>query len=174
MKKLISLILCVALILSLTVVSVSAKGKELIVFVPGIGQSYTYSFDEKYLEDGSFEKGTLHDYENYTNLIENNHYSERWNLVYNLGAAFKNPIFVADFCVFVVQLVMSFITGKRLYSGAIRNTVSEWLKYNTIDENGKLPENVITPRHTCPLSEYPYHINENGEIESEAKSRFYS
>lgn len=194
MKKIISLFLCVTMVLSCTAVSAfaenenlivftsgigqsninSEENKDLIVFVTGIGQSYTYLFDRKYLEEGIFENGTLHDYENYTFLIENNQYSERWNLIYNLGNAFKNPVFVADLGLLVAQIVISCVFGKRLYSGALKNAVSEWLKYNTIDESGKLPENVITPQYPCPLSEYPYHIDENGNKKSNAKDRFYS
>lgn len=177
MKKAISVVLCIALIVSLASVSAFAESEEknLIVFVTGIGQSYTYSFDEKYLEEGSFENGNLHDYKNYTSLIENGQYQERWNLVYNIEDAIKtNPVFVADLGVFAGMVISSCIFGKRLYGGAIRNAVSAWLEYNTVDENGKLPENIITPQHPYPLSEYPYHINEDGEKESEAKSRFYS
>ena len=167
MKKAISLVLCAAVILSCMVVSAfattGAPCDDLIVFVTGIGQSYTYSFEKTYLEDGSFENGDLHDYENYTSLIENHQYAERWNLVYNLKDAFKNPVFITGFGLLTVQLFASCITGTNVYSGSLRSTVSAWLAYNTIDENGKLPENVITPQYVCSLSEYPYHIDENGE-----------
>lgn len=174
MKKTVSLILCLAIILSCSVFSVSAKGKELIVFVTGIGQSYTYSFDEKYLEEGSFENGDLHDYENYTALIENGEYSQKWNLVYNVGEALKSPAAAIKLGVFLFQFIAGIFTGNRNYGGTVKSLASELFDYNIIDENGKLPENVITPLHVRPLSEYPYHYNEKGELKSEAKSRFYS
>ena len=86
MKKFIAILLSVAMILPMVLVpafasegktvtvassdSVFVEGEDsLIVFVTGIGQSFSYLFDESYTAEGAFENGTLQDYENYASLI---------------------------------------------------------------------------------------------------------
>ena len=75
---------------------------SVILFVTGIGQSFSYLFDESYLADGAFENGTLQDYENYAPLIAEGAYSGR--MLYfstswsegggeKIGAAGQNPTF---------------------------------------------------------------------------------
>ena len=51
-----------------------------MLFVTGIGQSFSYLFDESYVQPGAFEQGTLQDYENYAPLIAEGKYKARWNL----------------------------------------------------------------------------------------------
>jgi len=100
MKKIIAVILTLTMLLGVCVVPAMASGADteadtkadsmesvfvegensLIVFVTGIGQSYSYLFDESYVQEGAFEKGTLQDYENYAPLIAEGKYSTRWNL----------------------------------------------------------------------------------------------
>ncbi len=61
--------------------SVFAEGENsLVVFVTGIGQSWSYLFDESYTEEGAFENGTLQDYENYAPLVAEEKFSERDNI----------------------------------------------------------------------------------------------
>ena len=110
MKKFIAVLLSLAMLISVMAIPVSAKtesknqvkaGKNmesvfvegensLIVFVTGIGQSYSYLFDESYAEEGAFKKGTLQDYENYAPLIAEGKYSARWNLFNTFDEAFEN------------------------------------------------------------------------------------
>ena len=85
MKKVIALILCAALLIPVAVVPVSAADVQngaaapavktadslesafaegensIILFVTGIGQSFSYLFDESYTAEGAFENGTLQD-----------------------------------------------------------------------------------------------------------------
>ena len=85
MKKFIAILLSVAMILPMVLVpafaseektvtaassdSVFVEGEDsLIVFVTGIGQSFSYLFDESYTAEGAFENGTLQDYENYASF----------------------------------------------------------------------------------------------------------
>lgn len=189
MKKIISVILCLTMLLSIAVVpslatsdnvsvkqgtmeSIFAEGEDsLIVFVTGIGQSRSYSFDEKYTEPGAFENGTLQDYENYAPLIANGEFLDRWNLF--------EPSFDTDAIISIVvlltEMIFSRITGVRIISdNAISAVIGNIFKYNLCDEEGNLPDNVVTPRYTMPVSEYPGIIEEDGTFFSEAKARFYS
>lgn len=188
MKKIISVILCIAMLVSVIAVpsfaaqkttvksgtmdSIFAEGKEsLIVFVTGIGQSRSYSFDEKYTKEGAFENGTLQDYENYAPLVANGDFIDRWNLF--------EPTFdakaIVSIVVLLAEMVFSRITGIRIISdNAIYAVIKNIFKYNIVDEEGNLPDNVVTPRYAMPVSEYPGIIEENGEFFSEAKARFYS
>ena len=96
MKKFIAVFLAVVMLMSVALIpasaseetpevvtvsdmeSVFADGEDsLIVFVTGIGQSYSYLFDESYTKEGAFEKGTLQDYENYAPLIAEGKYQTR-------------------------------------------------------------------------------------------------
>ena len=80
MKKFIAVLLAVIMVVSIAMIPASASEKtqenvtvsdmesvfadgenSLIVFVTGIGQSYSYRFDESYTKEGAFEKGTLQD-----------------------------------------------------------------------------------------------------------------
>lgn len=187
MKKIISVVLCIALLVSAiaipsfaakndvkggTLESAFAEGKDsLIVFVTGIGQSRSYSFDEKYTEDGAFAKGTLQDYENYAPLVANGDFLDRWNLF--------EPSFDAKAIVSIVlllaEMVFSRITGIRIISDCtISSVITSIFKYNICDENGNLPANVVTPRYAMPVSEYPGITEADGTFFSEAKARFYS
>lgn len=189
MKKIISVILCIAMLVSVvaipslaadkavtmkegTMESVFAEGKDsLIVFVTGIGQSRSYSFDEKYTKEGAFEHGTLQDYENYAPLVANGDFLDRWNLF--------EPSFdakaVVNIVILLAEMVFHRVTGIRIISDrAISAVISSIFKYNLCDENGNLPANVVTPRYPMPVSEYPGITEEDGTFFSEAKARFYS
>ena len=108
-KKLLSVLLAVIMVVSIAMVPASASEKtqdvvttsdmesvfadgenSLIVFVTGIGQSYSYRFDESYTKEGAFEKGTLQDYENYAPLIAEGKYQTRWNLFNSMDEAFSD------------------------------------------------------------------------------------
>ena len=149
---------------------------SLIVFVTGIGQSYSYKFDESYLDDGAFPSGTLQDYENYAPLIASGKYEARWNLLNNdFSSALSDRQTQKSAAKIVTSLIASIVTRKSSLKQADVDTVVKGLfSVNILDENGNGAPSVVTPRYTCPVSEYPAVTDENGEIFSEAKSRFYS
>lgn len=149
---------------------------SLIVFVTGIGQSNSYKFDESYLEDGAFPSGTLYDYENYAPLIASGQYEARWNLLNNdFSSALSDRQTQKAIGKIVMSLIASIVTRKGNFSRDDIDTVIRSLfSVNILDENGNGDPTVVTPRYTCPVSEYPAVTDENGEIYSEAKTRFYS
>ncbi len=189
MKKIVSLILCAAMIISVaafpslaaeqvtavkqgTAESIFAEGEDsLIVFVTGIGQSRSYSFDKKYTKEGAFEKGTLQDYENYAPLVANGQFIDRWNLfepTFDAKAIMNIMLLLAEMAFF--RLTRIRLISDKTVSAVITNI----FKCNICDENGNLPDNVVTPRYPMPVSEYPGITDEKGNFRSEAKDRFYS
>ena len=187
MKKVISFILCVAMLISVAVIPASAgddvlvtsgtmesafaEGKNsLVVFVTGIGQSYSYLFDDKYLEDGAFEHGTLQDYENYAPLIANGEYERIWNLIdFNIDAV------ITDLVVIVAKLALSAVLGTYLITPEdVSKMFTKAVHNNIIDENGNAPADVVTPKYAMPVSDYPGITREDGSYYSEARRRFFS
>ena len=186
MKKLLAILLCLSMLVSFAVLPASAKEVKiaegtmesafadgencLIVFVTGIGQSYSYLFDESYLADDAFENGTLHDYENYAPLIANGKHETIWNL---LGP--DPSLCIPELVLLVAGLVTSSILGKYIIPDQlVDTTVKKMFQYNIIDGNGNPPETVVTPRYAMPVSEYPGVTREDGSYYSEASRRFYS
>lgn len=154
--------------------SAFAEGENsLIVFVTGIGQSWSYLFDDKYAEDGAFETGDLHTFENYAPLIANDGYKANWNLFNNyFDEALSDKDTLTAIIRTVLRLLISPITRKNVIKDEDVNTiVRSMFRYNIVGEDGKCDKRVVTPRYVCPVSEYPY--NEAGNY-SEAKRRFYS
>ncbi len=202
MKKVIASILCVAMLLPTVMLPASAKSKSntqqedddvqvstasslesafaegensIILFVTGIGQSFSYYFDESYTEEGAFENGTLQDYENYAPLIAEGKYSGRWNLFSNMTSdAIKQPSSIKAILKLVGGLFLSIFTRKNMVkSETVETLLSNLFSYNIIDENGKGSDQVVTPRYVMPVSEYPQAVGEDGKMRSEAKERFY-
>ena len=196
MKKFIAILLCVTMLLPVAMLPAFAAEKQtekapvtvanneqelksafadgensLIVFVTGIGQSWSYLFDEAYLADGAFASGDLHDYENYAQLIADGEYMARWNLFNNyFDEALKDPETLKAIAGAVLQLLFGAFTRKNMVSDKNVYTIVENLfHFNIVDENGKCDPRVITPRYTMPVADYP--VGKNGE--SEAKNRFY-
>ena len=192
MKKIIAVILAIVTVMSVTIIpsyasekatvtvgdmeSVFADGENsLIVFVTGIGQSYSYLFDESYTEEGAFPKGTLQDYENYAPLIAEGKYQTRWNLFNDMGEAFSDPEIIGALIKVVAALVSSSVTGKFSMNQEDVNVVLRNLfKFNLVDENGNSNPRVVTPRYAMPVSEFPWAMGEDGEMRSEARERFFS
>ena len=129
MKKIIAVLLAVIMVVSVALIPASANEKtneavtvsdmesvfadgenSLIVFVTGIGQSYSYLFDESYTEEGAFEKGTLQDYENYAPLIAEGKYSSRWNLFNSMDEAFSDMSTIGAIINIVKDLMVSTFT----------------------------------------------------------------
>ncbi|MBQ7689454.1 MAG: alpha/beta hydrolase [Clostridia bacterium] len=156
--------------------SAFAEGENsLIVFVTGIGQSFSYLFDESYVEEGAFENGTLQDFENYAPLIAERKYSSRWNLfVGDFDEALSRPVTKKTIAKVVFQLLGTlFLRHNIVKEEDLRTLVQNLFNFNQLDENGNLSERLVTPRYACPVSQYPGVIDEEGNFDSESKGRFY-
>gem|GEM_PF-412060 len=202
MKKFISILLCFTLLLPLGVMpsfaenepekaaaapekvsaaasleSAFADGENsVIIFVTGIGQSFSYLFDESYVQEGAFENGTLQDYENWAPLIAEGKYMARWNLFADyFDEALDKKETKSAIAKLVLQLLTTlFIRKNVVQEDDIRTLISNLFSFNLVDENGNSNERVVTPRYCCPLSDYPGVIDENGIFKSESKTRFYT
>lgn len=194
MKKFIAILLAVIMLVSVAIIPASASDKNqgtvtvsdmesvfadgensLIVFVTGIGQSYSYLFDESYTEEGAFEKGTLQDYENYAPLIAEGKYQARWNLFNSMDEAFSDKSTISAIINIVKDLVVSSFTRNcSINEEDVKTLLRNLFKFNLVDEEGNSHPRVVTPRYAIPVSEYPWAMGEDGEMRSEARSRFYS
>ena len=194
MKKFIAILLSVAMILPMAIMpvfanevntvvktasemdSVFAEGNDsLVVFVTGIGQSFSYLFDESYVEEGAFENGTLQDYENYAPLIAQGKHTARWNLFNSFDEAFSDTETIKTIIGLVVDLLISaFIRTNIMDQDEVNSLVRSLFHFNLVDENGNSDPRVVTPRYVMPVSEFPGAIREDGSYYSEAQDRFYS
>ena len=197
MKKFIAVLICFAMLLPIAVLPAFAETKQpeqpavtvadsnaelksafadgensLIVFVTGIGQSWSYLFDESYVRDGAFANGDLHDYENYSQLIADGEYTACWNLFNNyFDEALSDPTTLKAIVGAVLQLLFGAFTRKNMVSDKnVYDIVNGMFSFNIVDENGKCDPRVVTPRYIMPVADYP--VGKNGE--SEAKNRFYN
>ena len=195
MKKIIAVILTLTMLLGVCVVPAMASGADteadtkadsmesvfvegensLIVFVTGIGQSYSYLFDESYVQEGAFEKGTLQDYENYAPLIAEGKYSTRWNLFNSFDEAFTDTETIFAIVSVVLDLLVSGIIRKCIIDEEdVQTIVRNLFKFNLVDEEGNPHPRVVTPRYAMPVSDYPYAEGADGKMRSEARERFFS
>ena len=193
LKKIIAVILCFTMLLPIGAMAVSAEDSaavpvadaldsafaegenSLLVFVTGIGQSFSYLFDESYLAPDAFENGTLQDYENYAPLIADGKYTARWNLFNDFSEQLEQDATKKTIAKLVVQLLLTlFLRRNAVKEDDIRDAIRELFAFNLLDENGNHNPRVITPRYTCPVSEYPYGLDSDGSVWSEAKHRFYT
>ncbi len=194
MKKFIAVLLVVAMLMSMALIPATASEKtqknvtvsdmesvfadgenSLIVFVTGIGQSYSYLFDESYTEDSAFEKGTLQDYENYAPLIAEGKYQTRWNLFNSFDEALSDETTIGAIARVVGDLLTSsFIRKCIIKEDDVKLLLNNLFKFNLVDEEGNSNPRVVTPRYTRPVSEYPWAEGEDGEMRSEARERFFS
>lgn len=190
MKKFLSVFLAITMIFTLAMPAFAANttastkletatnlesafvdGDSLIVFVTGIGQSFSYLFDESYTEEGAFENGTLQDYENYAQLIADGKHIARWNLFNNyFDEAFSDTETIKAIIGVVFDLITTLIFRTNMIEEEdLYTIISNLFKFNTLDDEGNHSDRVVTPRYTMPISQYP----ENAEGESEARNRFY-
>ena len=144
--------------------SAFAEGENsLLLFVTGIGQSFSYLFDESYLAPDAFESGTLQDYENYAPLIANGKYTARWNLFNDFSEQFGRAETKQTVAKLVFQLILTLFARRNMMKDAdIRAAVKQLFAFNLVDENGDHDPRVITPRYTCPVSEYPEGVEADG------------
>ncbi len=122
-----------------------------IVFVTGIGQSYSYLYENEAdakadVADNSTDRAVA-----------------RWNLFCNdFSFAFKEPKTYIDILSVAGGLFASLITGFNCISKrSVDSLVKTLFRYNTVDENGKLPANVVTPRMDYPVSKYTQEQRDN-------------
>ena len=156
---------------------VFAEGENsLIVFVTGIGQSFSYLFGDEYLSPCAFASGTLQDYENYAPLIAEGKFEKTWNLFPSDFAARmrqkKTRLALAPVLRGVLGSLM--LRKNRLKSSDVRAFAKELFAGCVIDENGDGDPRVVTPRYALPLSRYPYITRPDGSSCSRAKERFYA
>ncbi len=196
MKKFIAIILSIALLVSVAVIPASAQQttlkvvtqetddlesafaegtNSLVVFVTGIGQSYSYLFDESYLAEDAFENGTLQDYENYAPLIAEGKYDSRWNLFNSFDEVFSDSSTISTLIGTVIELLASsLLRVDMIDQNKADKLIRDLFRFNIVGEDGNGNPRVVTPRYAMPVSEFPGIIDDNGNFESEAKNRFYS
>ena len=196
MKKITAIILAIAMVVSVLAIPASAQqaipqivteetndmesafaeGKNsLVVFVTGIGQSYSYLFDESYTQEGAFENGTLQDFENYAPLIAEGKYQSRWNLFNSFDEAFSDTSTILTLVGVVAELLFSSVIRTTVIDKAkVEKVIRDLFRFNLVGEDGNADPRVVTPRYPIPVSEFPGIIDDNGNFESEAKNRFYS
>ncbi len=196
MKKFIAVVLAIALLVPFAVFPTGAQQSEsvtvtedamgmdsaftegtdsLVVFVTGIGQSYSYLFDESYTQEGAFENGTLQDFENYAPLIAEEKYLSRWNLFNSFDEVFSDSGTIFTLVSVVFELLFSSLLRINIIDQAkVDKIVNALFHFNIVGEDGNGDPRVVTPRYAMPVSEFPGVIDENGNFESEAKNRFYS
>ena len=217
MKKILAVLLCVV-IAALAMVPTALAGKNEtpvttansveealkisgdtypIVFVTGIGQTFSY-----YLDDASEKVMYLHGEEHHFSTMANLFLLDT-EITTIIGDAFEtigdgnmtaeeaarvltqlknnkilmdnfgNPADAANFAEVVGQLVKTLLTGKYSVNyDSLCQLARCILKDNIIDENGKLPDYILPSTYECPVSEFD--VQPNGEdASSYGKGRFY-
>lgn len=159
-----------------TMESAFAEGtNSLVVFVTGIGQSFSYLFDESYVQEGAFENGTLQDYENYAPLIAEGKYLSSWNLFNSFDEAFSDKNTILTLVGTVLELLLSSVIRVDVIDDAkVQSLIRSLFHFNIVGEDGNGNPRVVTPRYAMPVSEFPGVVRDDGTFESEAKNRFYS
>lgn len=154
--KLTAVALCLTLLLSCAMPSFAADESAAqpeypIVFVTGIGQTYSYYYNNP--DDAKADVA-----ENSTDRAD-----ARWNLFCNdFSFAFKEPATYFDILALVGGLVGTAICGRNIVSRkAVDHLINTFFRYNIIDENGKLPDNVVTPFPQCSVKEMTEEQREN-------------
>lgn len=152
-----------------------SKTDALIVFVTGIGQSFSYLFDRAYLASGAFSAGTLQDYENYAPLIEAGKELDSWNIFAfrakeGLGTRTgRRALFKTAAALFGSAVMRRNLLREK----TARQLVGAFFSLNKLDAKGDADPRVVTPRYPGPFSSYPGTVDENGVLRSRAKARFY-
>lgn len=159
MKKVISIVLCVAMLISTFAVAgmssvfatevdslgdlanlAEKKDGEYtpVVFLPGIGQSETYA----YAEDGSI--------------------ISHWNLI-GVNTDFGSFENILTLVKAAGPLILTLLVGKNLVSdAALADLVDMLFSFCKLDENGKPPANVETPNFRTSLANYETMYGEKG------------
>lgn len=156
MKKIVALLLCVAMLASCFAVIGSAEENRAdypIIFVTGIGQSSSYLYasvedKEADIADNSTDRAIAD-----------------WNLLCNdFSFAFSEVDTYVNILLIVGGLLGSLASGQNIVpSHACDNIVQSLFRYNTVDENGELPEVMYTPCYDISVA----------EMTEEQKNTFY-
>ena len=177
MKKFTAILLCIAMLVSVFSVMGSATAKTTvdkenqkiivehdnenvdgteadypIIFVTGIGQSYSYFYEDADDVADYYERYQKYlDGELGENETETDGATTRWNLFCNdFSFAFKDITLYPALLAVVGGLLLSFTGINCIPKWAVKKVITTLFKYNIVDENGELPDNVITPRaQTC-------------------------
>ncbi len=134
-KKILAVLLCVVMAFSAMTVAFNVSAEEEVtpvVFVPGIGQSQTYKYDDA------------------GNVVAD------WNLLH-VNTDFGSFGFMdwANLVKFVAEFVTSIALQKDIIpSSSIDNVLKIFFSDHLSDENGKPINNVVTPLHEYPVSQY--------------------
>lgn len=134
-KKILAVILCVVMAFSVMTAAFTASAKEEVtpvVFVPGIGQSQTYKYD------------------NEGNVVAD------WNLLHiNTDFASFSIFDWINLVKFVAEFITSICVQKDVIpQSSITNVLEIFFSDHLSDENGNPINNVVTPLHKYPVSEY--------------------
>ena len=193
MKKIIALVLSFAMLLTVAVIPVSAKEattnvtvtegadmesvfadneNALIVFVTGIGQSYSYRFDQSYVDQYG---ESLQNYDVYADLIAKGEYQTRWNLFNSFDEAFSDSSTISAILRVVIDLLVSAFSRKTVIKQEdVETIIHNLFKFNLVDEEGNSNPRVVTPRYAMSVAEYPWAEGEDGKMRSEARERFFA
>ena len=166
-KKIISLILCCALIFSAAYIVSGAEDTGAaqesktsygaaetdypVIFVTGIGQSYSYLYANE--DDAKAD----------VEANETDRAIAKWNLFCNdFSFALKEPAFWMNALSFLGSFLLSAVIDHNVVNKkAVDNIVTILFRYNTVDENGELPPVVVTPRMYYPVSQYTEEQRDN-------------
>ncbi len=166
-KKIISLILCCALIFSAAFIVSGAEDTGAaqesktsygaaetdypVIFVTGIGQSYSYLYANE--DDAKADVAAN----------ETDRAIAKWNLFCNdFSFALKEPAFWINALSFLGSFLLSAVIDHNVVNKkAVDNIVTILFRYNTVDENGELPPVVVTPRMYYPVSQYTEEQRDN-------------
>ena len=134
-KKIISVILCVIMVFTMSAVAITANAKDdvtPVVFIPGIGQSQTYKYDDEGNEIAS------------------------WNMLHvNTDFASFSIIDWVKMIRLVAGLVVTITVQRDVVS---ESTIKGALEVLFVDhlrkDDGTFVNNVVTPNYPCPISGY--------------------
>lgn len=127
-----------------------------MIFVTGIGQTFSFmenedggdTFPYKYTDENGEMKERLVPYNNRGNILN-------FDIDLVLKNLFSNPKAALKAIGVIGQIVFSLLMNRYCISNKAFAEVARELFYlNIPDENGLLPEEVVTPFYTYPVSEY--------------------
>ena len=159
-RKIIALLLCVSIITGAVAVFASAQDNSgefvseaeyPIIFVTGIGQSYSYLYANESDAQADVEAN------------ETDRAIARWNLFCNyFDFLWKEPATYINILSVLGGLFTSIFTGRNCINRkTVDKLITSIFRYNIVDENGQLPPVVVTPRCYYPVSQYTQEQRDN-------------
>ncbi|MBQ3150060.1 MAG: hypothetical protein IJB86_02305 [Clostridia bacterium] len=161
MKKFISVLLSVIMAFSVLPVMCFAAEEDAnenlpMIFVTGIGQTFSFmenedgsdTFPYKYTDENGEMKERIIPFNNRGNILN-------FDIDLVLDNLFSNPKATIKALGVIGQILLSLVLNTYVISNKNFAEVARELFYlNIPDENGKLPEEVVTPFYTYPVSQY--------------------